>query len=128
MTAFPPSPAVFADPAGSSVFLNAARWIEAVLMGPAATSIAVIAIASIGLLMLSGRVNLRRGATVVLGCFILFGAATIARGLQGTALVVSSDHGPSAAVAMPPPPAIILAPPPPRQPNADPYAGAAIRR
>ena len=46
---------------------------------------AVIAVASVGLLMLTGRINWRYGATVILGCFILFGAASIVAGIQSTA-------------------------------------------
>ena len=37
------------------------------------------------MLMLSGRLELRRGITVVLGCFILFGASGIAAALTGLA-------------------------------------------
>jgi type IV secretion system protein VirB2 len=36
----------------------------------------------VGFLMLSGRMNWRFGATVILGCFILFGAATIVGGIR----------------------------------------------
>ncbi len=37
-----------------------------------------IALAGIGFVMLAGRVDLRRGATVILGCFILFAAPSMA--------------------------------------------------
>jgi type IV secretion system protein VirB2 len=47
--------------------------------------VAVIAVASVGFLMLTGRINWRYGATVILGCFILFGAASIVGGIQSTA-------------------------------------------
>ncbi len=36
-------------------------------------------------MMLSGRLNWRYGATVIVGCFILFGAATIVGGIRATA-------------------------------------------
>lgn len=36
-------------------------------------------------MMLTGRVNWRHGAVVILGCFILFGAASIVAGIQSTA-------------------------------------------
>lgn len=122
-----PSP-MLADPDQSSVFVSAAHWIEAVLLGPVATSIAVVAVASIGLLMLSGRVRLRRGATVIVGCFILFGAANIAQGLRGAATALSSAP-PVAAVAQGSPPIALLPPSPPEPaPVVDPYAGASIRR
>jgi type IV secretion system protein VirB2 len=45
----------------------------------------VIAVASVGFLMLTGRINWRYGAVVILGCFILFGAASIVAGIQSTA-------------------------------------------
>jgi type IV secretion system protein VirB2 len=74
-----------ADPQGSGVILGAARWVQGTLLGTVATVIAVIAVAVVGLLMLSGRINWRYGAIVILGCFILFGAASIVAGIQSTA-------------------------------------------
>lgn len=56
-------------------------WIEGVALGEMATLVAVVAIASIGLLMLSGRLHLRRGVVVILGCFIVFGASSLASAL-----------------------------------------------
>jgi len=74
-----------ADPAGSGAIVGAVRWLEGTLLGTIATVVAVIAVASVGLLMLTGRINWRYGATVILGCFILFGAASIVGGIQSTA-------------------------------------------
>jgi type IV secretion system protein VirB2 len=74
-----------ADPAGSGVIVSAVRWLEGTLLGTIATVVAVIAVASVGMLMLTGRINWRYGATVILGCFILFGAASIVAGIQSTA-------------------------------------------
>jgi len=74
-----------ADPAGSGVIVSAVRWLEGTLLGTIATVVAVIAVASVGFLMLTGRINWRYGATVILGCFILFGAASIVAGIQATA-------------------------------------------
>ena len=45
----------------------------------------MIAVAVVGFLMLAGRMNWRYGATVIIGCFILFGAASIVGGIQSTA-------------------------------------------
>ncbi len=73
------------DPAGSGVLVSAVRWLEGTLLGTIATVVAVIAVASVGFLMLTGRINWRYGATVILGCFILFGAASIVAGIQSTA-------------------------------------------
>jgi type IV secretion system protein VirB2 len=50
-----------------------------------ATAVAVIAVAMVGFMMLTGRMNWRMGGTVVLGCFILFGATTIVAGIQAAA-------------------------------------------
>jgi type IV secretion system protein VirB2 len=74
-----------ADPQGSGVIVSAVRWLEGTLLGTIATVVAVIAVASVGFLMLTGRINWRHGATVILGCFILFGAASIVAGIQNTA-------------------------------------------
>ena len=75
------------DPAGSGAIVSAVRWLEGTLLGTIATVVAVIAVASVGFLMLTGRINWRYGATVILGCFILFGAASIVAGIQSTASV-----------------------------------------
>lgn len=80
--------AALADPAGSGVIVGAVRWLEGTLLGTIATVVAVIAVASVGLLMLTGRINWRYGATVIIGCFILFGAASIVGGIQQTAQAV----------------------------------------
>ena len=74
-----------ADPQGSSPISNALDWIQGTLMGKVATTVAVIAVAAVGFMMLTGRMNWKFGATVILGCFILFGAATIVGGIQAVA-------------------------------------------
>lgn len=73
------------DPAGSGVLVSAVQWLQGTLLGTLATVVAVIAVAVVGLMMLTGRINWRYGATVILGCFILFGAASIVAGIQSTA-------------------------------------------
>ena len=77
--------ASFDDPAGSGPIVSAVRWLEGTLLGTVATVVAVIAVAVVGLLMLTGRINWRYGVTVIIGCFILFGAASIVAGIQSTA-------------------------------------------
>ncbi len=77
----------FADPAGSGPIVAGLRWMQGTLLGTVATVVAVIAIASVGFLMLTGRINWRYGAVVILGCFILFGAASIVGGIQSTASI-----------------------------------------
>ena len=77
-----PAHAQAADPLGSGPIVGALQWIQGTLLGNVATAAAVIAVAMVGFLMLSGRMNWRFGATVILGCFILFGAATIVGGIR----------------------------------------------
>jgi len=74
-----------ADPEGSGVLVSAVQWLQGTLLGTVATVVAVIAVATVGFMMLTGRINWRYGATVILGCFILFGAASIVAGIQSTA-------------------------------------------
>lgn len=74
-----------ADPQGSGPLLAALSWVQGTLLGNAATAMAVIAVAMVGFMMLTGRLNWRFGATVVLGCFILFGSAAIVSGIRGAA-------------------------------------------
>jgi type IV secretion system protein VirB2 len=74
-----------ADPAGSGPIVAALSWVQGTLLGNVATTVAVIAVAMVGFLMLTGRINWRIGATVILGCFILFGAATIVAGIRAAA-------------------------------------------
>ena len=73
------------DPAGSNVILNAATWLQGTLLGNVATALAVIAGGATGLMMLTGRIDWRRGATVILGCFIVFGAGAIVAGIRSVA-------------------------------------------
>ncbi|WEK46397.1 MAG: TrbC/VirB2 family protein [Candidatus Andeanibacterium colombiense] len=70
------------DPQGSGVLVNAATWMQDTLLGTVATTVAVIAVAMVGFLMLTGRMDWRRGAIVIVGCFILFGAASIVAGIR----------------------------------------------
>lgn len=75
----------YSDPAGSSVLVSAVGWLQGTLLGTIATVAAVIAVAAVGFMMLTGRINWRYGATVILGCFILFGASSIVAGIHSTA-------------------------------------------
>ncbi len=74
------------DPQGSGAIIGAVTWMQGTLMGTFATVIAMIAVAMVGLGMLTGRINWRHGAVVILGCFILFGAASIVAGIRAAAL------------------------------------------
>jgi type IV secretion system protein VirB2 len=73
------------DPPGSNVILNAATWMQGTLLGNLATALAVIAVGATGLMMLTGRIDWRRGATVIVGCFIVFGAGAIVAGIRSVA-------------------------------------------
>ena len=73
------------DPQGSGVILGAVTWLQGTLLGNVATALAVIAVGATGLLMLTGRIDWRRGAVVILGCFIVFGAASIVAGIRSAA-------------------------------------------
>lgn len=113
--------------ANTNVFAAAMEWLQSTLLGTVATTIAVIAVASVGLLLLSGRVDVRRAGQVIFGCFILFGASSIAAGI--VRVVSEGNPAPSVAAATPAPP--INAAPAPVIKSAkavpyDPYAGAAL--
>nr|WP_268795117.1 TrbC/VirB2 family protein [Sphingobium sp. Leaf26] len=80
-----PALAAFApDPEGSGAIIGAVNWLQGTLLGTVATVAAVIAVASVGFMMLTGRINWRHGAVVILGCFILFGAASIVAGIRSS--------------------------------------------
>ncbi len=116
------------EPSGTNAFAAAVQWLEATLLGTVATAAAVIAVASLGFLLMTGRIDVRRGAQVLLGCFILFGASTIASGIVGS--LAGADAAP--VVETPPSPlplssdpTLIGAKAQPAVPY-DPYAGAAM--
>lgn len=74
------------DPAGSGPIVAALGWLQGTLLGNVATAVAVMAVAAVGFMMLTGRMNWRFGATVIVGCFVLFGAGAIVSGIQGAAV------------------------------------------
>ncbi|WP_192645678.1 TrbC/VirB2 family protein [Sphingopyxis sp. OAS728] len=112
-----------ADPPVDSPIEDAIHWIQSVALGSTATMIAVIAVAAIGLLMLSGRLELRRGIVVVIGCFVLFGASGIVAVLTGSASSVR-DRPVVTSNSQRPPTVIPL--PGSSTSNYDPYAGASV--
>lgn len=99
-------------------------WLQSALTGSIAIDVAVIAVAWFGLMLMSGHLSTRRGAQLILGCFIIFGASSIAAGIVDGLSGGNGIDGPSLA----PPPAIAISPPPkPIQAVPyDPYAGAAL--
>jgi type IV secretion system protein VirB2 len=116
-----PISASLADPQGASVLVAAVSWLQGTFLGTLATTVAIIAVASVGLMMLAGRMNLRHGLTVIAGSFILFGAPAIVAGIQSMA-----GTGYAGGYAPPPPAAPPAALPPLPPANPDPYAGASV--
>lgn len=110
------------EPDGGQALVAAAIWWRTLATGTVATLVATIAVAVIGLLMLQGRQPLRRGVTVVLGCFLLFGARMVADGLLGIGRGMAGDPVAAQRFVAPAPVATV-----PSQPAVyDPYAGAAV--
>lgn len=105
----------------------ATGWVDALIRGSVGTAIAIIAIVAIGMLMLAGRMPVRKAAGAILGSFILFGAPTIVGGLMtGTDVAIASvdvEDVPVEPVPIAPPPSTYPSPPPSAY---DPYAGASV--
>jgi type IV secretion system protein VirB2 len=104
----------------------AVDWLQQTLTGSLAMTVAIIAMAWFGLMMMSGRLPRRRGLQLVLGCFVIFGASLIASGIIDTLRAGAAD-GPTVASQTPPPPAapVAVQRAGPASPY-DPYAGAAL--
>jgi type IV secretory pathway VirB2 component (pilin) len=75
---------LFDAPAGP-VLPSAAEWVTGTLFGDVAAGLCVLAVAFVGLMLMSGRLAARDGLRVVIGCFVLLGAPLIAAGLRSTA-------------------------------------------
>lgn len=114
--------ASLADPVGASPLVAAMLWLQNTLLGTVALTVAIIAVASVGLFTLTGRIHLRHGATVLMGCFVLFGASSIVAGIQSA--VGGGAESAGALAAIPETPAVTIPPSPPV--NPDPYAGASV--
>jgi type IV secretory pathway VirB2 component (pilin) len=115
-------PSLFDAPQSSAISATT-DWLAGLLNGPAAAALCVVAVAIVGITMLSGRLAIRDGARVLLGCFILLGAPLLASEFRGFA-----EDAAGTATAAPAP--VAPPPPPPREPppaDHDPYAGAALR-
>lgn len=101
----------------------AVKWVEAGLLGPAATSVVILAVAMLGIAMLGGRIDLRAAGRVALGAFIMFGAPLIAyeisQALRSREIAIP-DIAQRSTIA--PAPAAM----PQNAPVNDPYAGASV--
>ncbi|MBV7265156.1 TrbC/VirB2 family protein [Erythrobacter ani] len=112
------------DPYQGSSLGKSVAWMHATLFGDIAIGLCVLAVAFLGLMLLTGRVPIRHGMRVVIGCFVLLGAPTIAAGLMGAK--------PAAEAARQPSPIADTTSASPRgnlkPAQYDPYAGASLRR
>lgn len=66
---------------GGVPMVESAGWIESVMLSEIAVGLCVISVGLVGVRMLTGRLPLRQGMQVVIGCFVLLGAPIIAAGL-----------------------------------------------
>lgn len=111
------------ETSGSQPVEAGASWLVSLMTGSAAVGLCVLAVAVIGSLMLGGRLPVRDGVRVVLGCFVLLGAPTIA-----LAFVIAGEEISQASQS----PELRSQPANPREdlpPSAfDPYAGASLRQ
>lgn len=104
-------------------FFASVQWVEGVFLGNFSTVVAIISVAGVGYLMLKGRINWRRGATVIVGCFILFGASGIATGIGS---VVRGAWFGTPAPPLRTDPALTSIITSQEKPRYDPYAGASV--
>lgn len=82
-------------------------WIERLMLGTVASGVAIFAVAIVGFMMLTGRLDWRRSAKTILGCFLIFGAPLISAGLFGAVdngSTYSSTRPPELRISAPPPP------------------------
>ena len=104
-------------------FTEAFVWITGTLLGSVALALCVLAVAFVGFSMLTGRLPIKLGLRVVLGCFILLAAPVIASAFL---------QSPLRSIAAPPAEPSTIAKDDPRKDlppsDYDPYAGASLRR
>lgn len=104
-----------------SALRGATAWLNSLLADSLMITICSIAIAVLGVAMLTGRFEVRRGASLVVGCFVVLGASTIAAGLVGrSSTLVAAFEAP----ITPSPPATL--PQKRSRQTDDPYAGASL--
>lgn len=105
------------------VLPTASEWVTATLFGEVAVALCVLAVAFVGLLLMTGRLAVRDGVRVAIGCFVLLGAPVIASGLHSAAGSAAGSSVPVAPVIQ-----VESAPAPLPSSTYDPYAGASLRR
>ena len=107
----------------ASASVSAVAWVQAALTGTMAASIAVIAVAAVGFGMMSGRIDMRRATTTILGCFVVFAAPSIADGILRATSFGARDAPSVSSIGVEEPAPL---PEISSQPDYDPYAGAAM--
>lgn len=111
------------EASGSLALESGAEWLVSLATGSLALGLCVLAIAMIGLFMLSGRMPVRGGLQAVIGCFVLLGAPVIASAF------VTSGHEMAQKPSEPDVARQLANPPRDLPPSAfDPYAGASLRQ
>lgn len=125
MAILPYSAIPLTEPSGTQALTSAASWLQGTMLGSVATIVAVLAVAAVGVGMFRGRVDIRRGLIVVVGCFVLFGSASIANAMMtligaspSTNILASAEVAPSPLATLPAPEPVPY----------DPYAGASVSR
>lgn len=109
--------------ASEPVLPSATGWVTASLFGDIAVSLCVLAVAFVGFMLMTGRLALREGVRVAIGCFTLLSAPIIAAGLHTAAGDVDAVNSPKELIIETAP-----APSPPPSASYDPYAGASLAR
>ena len=109
------------EPSAGSPLEASVGWVSDLLFGPVAVTLCVLAVAFVGFVMLTGRMPVRMGLRVVLGCFVLLGAPVIASLLM--------EVGQERVVPVAPPVAASEEPRRELPPvTEDPFSGASFRR
>ena len=108
------------DGTSQSSIVAAFNWLAGVATGSIGTALAALAVAAVGIAMLQGRLPSRKGATVVVGCFILFSSHAVAFGILDS---TSPDQFDVASTMIEAPAYVAPAPTPVPY---DPYAGASV--
>ncbi len=101
----------------------AGGWIVDLMQSNLVVAIAALAVAGIAFAMLLGRVPIRKAAATIFGCFIFFGATTIAQALLGSATPPPTEPAASPALPTTGPTELDAKP---ADPPTDPYAGASV--
>lgn len=110
-----PMPQSLFDQPAAPILGAASDWVTGTLMGSVANNLCVIAVAFVGLLLLTGRLAIREGVKVAVGCFVLLGAPVIAAELRIATNGINPETGfRTEDTALPPPS------------TYDPYAGASL--